>query len=193
MAFLYVVSVLLLTFRRAWGGLYCAKCRRQETLKAKLVTFLFGWWGIPFGPFYSLGVLFGPDDGKPIPDLNAPYLASLGLYFLRNGRKAYAQDAWKGSLHYASDTKLRDLYFQVFGSMPDKPAERQENPVVTFAVLCAVGLIVAALALFSLMQPASRGTVGQPAKSYRTPTPVVGQGTPVPPAGPRATLDALRQ
>jgi len=75
-AFPYIVSILILTFRRTWGGLYCVNCRGMEMFKAKLLTTFLGWWGIPFGPIYSLGVIFSPSEGMIPAEPNASYLAA---------------------------------------------------------------------------------------------------------------------
>jgi hypothetical protein len=61
--FPFVISVVLVTFRRGDGGLYCTACRRNKMTSAKVLTFLFGWWGIPWGPIYTLGTLFTSSEG----------------------------------------------------------------------------------------------------------------------------------
>ncbi len=45
----YVVSVLVMTFQRAFSGIFCAKHQRRYHLLASLITSLAGWLGIPFG------------------------------------------------------------------------------------------------------------------------------------------------
>lgn len=48
-SFIYTISVILMTFRRGAGGVYCGRCRKTEGFKWTLVSALFGWWGFPWG------------------------------------------------------------------------------------------------------------------------------------------------
>ena len=43
--FPYVISIVLVTFRRAWSGVFCSHCSSQKMTIAKLLSFTFGWWG----------------------------------------------------------------------------------------------------------------------------------------------------
>lgn len=58
--FRYCFSILILTFRHN-SGIYFIKSG-ESTIKYSigftLITFLFGWWGIPWGPIYSIGALY---------------------------------------------------------------------------------------------------------------------------------------
>lgn len=50
--FAYTVSMILVTFKRE-SGIYIIKAGEKtikKSLSYTLVTFLFGWWGIPSGP-----------------------------------------------------------------------------------------------------------------------------------------------
>lgn len=114
-AFPYVVSIILVTLRRSWSGLYCRQCRQTATLQAKFLSFLFGWWGFPWGPIYTLGALFGSNDGFVPADANAQYLKQLGLFFFERGDQASAREVWSASLHYVYDLELDTFYRRVFG------------------------------------------------------------------------------
>ncbi|WP_339313996.1 hypothetical protein [Paenibacillus sp. FSL M7-0896] len=53
----YCFSVVLMTFRRS-SDIYFIKAGEgsvKKGLKYTLLTFLVGWWGIPWGPIYSIG------------------------------------------------------------------------------------------------------------------------------------------
>ena len=57
----YTISILILTFKRP-SDIYFVKgheSRAAKGLKYTAITFLLGWWGIPWGPIYSLGSIFG--------------------------------------------------------------------------------------------------------------------------------------
>jgi DnaJ domain len=50
----YVVSVIVATMRRTIGGVFCTTCARRAAFKASLISGLVGWWGVPWGPIYTL-------------------------------------------------------------------------------------------------------------------------------------------
>lgn len=50
-----VYSYVVGTTRSPVQGIYCAACARGEATKSTLITALAGWWGIPWGPVWTLG------------------------------------------------------------------------------------------------------------------------------------------
>ncbi len=58
--FQYCFSILVMTFKRG-SDIYFIKAG-ETTLKHSigfsLITLIFGWWGIPWGPIYSIGALY---------------------------------------------------------------------------------------------------------------------------------------
>jgi hypothetical protein len=55
--FTYTVSILILTFRRP-SNIYFLKAGHGAFLKGLpylLISLVFGWWGIPWGPIYTAG------------------------------------------------------------------------------------------------------------------------------------------
>lgn len=117
--FPYVISFVLITFRREWHGVYCQKCRRKEMSKAKLITALLGWWGIPFGILYAARYLFFASEGVVPAQQNAAYLRVLGLWLLEQQRVISAKEAMDYSLAYEWDADTVDFYRKVFGSAPE--------------------------------------------------------------------------
>jgi hypothetical protein len=55
----YVVSVVILTFRRSSGVKFvrAGESRLFRGLPYVLLTLCLGWWGIPWGPLFSVGAL----------------------------------------------------------------------------------------------------------------------------------------
>src|SRR5512140_3406282 len=55
----YTISILVMTFRRgsAVHFIRAGESAVGKGLLYSLITFLFGWWGIPWGPIYSIGSL----------------------------------------------------------------------------------------------------------------------------------------
>ena len=58
--FEYCYSIIIMTFKRG-SDIYFVKAG-ESTIKHSigytLITLLFGWWGIPWGPIYSIGALY---------------------------------------------------------------------------------------------------------------------------------------
>jgi hypothetical protein len=57
--FLYTISVLVMTFRRP-SEVYFVRAGESAAAKGlgyTLLTLFLGWWGIPWGPIYSIGTL----------------------------------------------------------------------------------------------------------------------------------------
>jgi len=58
--FLYTISVLVMTFRRG-SDVYFVRQGESEVGRGvayTLLTLVAGWWGIPWGPIYSIGSIF---------------------------------------------------------------------------------------------------------------------------------------
>lgn len=58
--FQYCVSIVIMTFKRP-SNVYFIKAGENSTRKSigfTLVSLIFGWWGIPWGPIYTVGSLF---------------------------------------------------------------------------------------------------------------------------------------
>jgi len=56
----YTISILVMTFRRS-SSVYFIKGGESTVTKGlgfSFITLLLGWWGIPWGPIYSIGSLF---------------------------------------------------------------------------------------------------------------------------------------
>jgi len=56
----YAISIIVMTFRRS-SDVYFIRGNESGVVKGlsyTLLTFFFGWWGIPWGPIYSIGSLY---------------------------------------------------------------------------------------------------------------------------------------
>jgi len=57
--FEYCISIIIVTFRRG-SDIYFIKSGKpafKHAFPFILITMFFGWWGIPWGPIYSIGAL----------------------------------------------------------------------------------------------------------------------------------------
>ena len=75
--FQYCVSIIVLTFRRS-SDIYFVKGGESVASKGlifTLISFLFGWWGIPWGPIYTIqSIMVNLRGGK---DITQEVVASL--------------------------------------------------------------------------------------------------------------------
>ena len=58
--FKYCISVVVITFRRG-SDVYFIRAGEstvKHSIGYTLLTFFLGWWGIPWGPIYTIGSLF---------------------------------------------------------------------------------------------------------------------------------------
>lgn len=54
LVFRNVISVILVTTRNPIQGIYCSTCAKAVALKATLLTAVAGWWGVPWGPIFTI-------------------------------------------------------------------------------------------------------------------------------------------
>ena len=102
--FPWVVSIVIMSYKRAAVGIFCSPCRSSEKWKYFGISALLGWWGIPWGLFWTLEALAKNASGGQQPiDQNAALLAVLGQEFLDGGNTIGAREAWSASLAIKSD------------------------------------------------------------------------------------------
>lgn len=96
--FYEVKSFIFLTTRSAIQGIFCSACAEKKALKATVVTWVLGWWGIPWGPIYSIQAIFNNLIGGQQPaNVNAKLVAHQAWVFAVLGQvdiaRAVALDA----------------------------------------------------------------------------------------------------
>lgn len=98
-----VKSFVLVTIRKPISGIFCSDCAQKQSLKASAITWLLGWWGVPWGPVYSVQVLLTNMFGGTHPDMeNARMLGYQAYYFYATGRPEIAQSVAQDALGYAN-------------------------------------------------------------------------------------------
>lgn len=69
--FTYTISIVVMTFRRPINTIYYVKSD-ESTIKygwsSLLISLFLGWWGIPFGPIYTIQSIIRAFTGKNITD-----------------------------------------------------------------------------------------------------------------------------
>lgn len=102
--FTYAMSFLLVTLRRGSAGIYCRSCRRSEALKWGALSAILGWWGVPWGPIYTVQALgIAASGGQQDPEVNRALLVAVGVDLARDGNTLEALEALETSLRFAHD------------------------------------------------------------------------------------------
>lgn len=96
--FLKAKSFLVLTLRTMTQGIFCSPCAEKKALQASAITWTLGWWGVPWGPLYTVHALWVNMLGGKQPVLaNAKLAAHQAWFFAATGRpdmaRAVAMDA----------------------------------------------------------------------------------------------------
>jgi curved DNA-binding protein CbpA len=98
-AFLYVISVFFFTNKKGWVKILCNKCRIKYSLLWNLEVWLFGWWGFPYGPIYSIEALYKNSIGGIQPESNNISLLKFLVYsFYKEGNYEEAFHSLKGKM-----------------------------------------------------------------------------------------------
>ena len=97
--FVWVISLLFFTSKNGWGHILCSRCRIKYSLLFNIQVFLMGWWGIPFGPIYSIEALLQNSFGGIQPETNnSDLLAVLAYDFYLQGRYKESHQSIKNSV-----------------------------------------------------------------------------------------------
>ncbi|MBC3917698.1 hypothetical protein H8L32_09460 [Undibacterium sp. CY18W] len=52
------MSFIVVSNQKTKTRLCCVQCGRKENIESMLVSFFIGWWGIPWGPIFTIAALF---------------------------------------------------------------------------------------------------------------------------------------
>lgn len=105
-AFFRVVSLLFFSTRTPIQGIFCSACARIVSLQASLVSALFGWWGFPWGPIWTIGAIcVNARGGKHSKDVEENLLWYNAVAFLSQGKLAISY-ALAQQVRKARDTEI---------------------------------------------------------------------------------------
>lgn len=139
----YVVSLLVVTFRRSWAGVYCWRHRFQRLLAAGFISSLLGWWGVPFGFIYTPITLFKLARGGDRPDdENVELLARVAVHKLNTSEPGEAIRVFQEALRIKEDERTRNSLIELQARYPlSSELQEARTPVWYVASLMAASLI----------------------------------------------------
>ncbi|GAC1305738.1 MAG: hypothetical protein NVSMB10_09890 [Steroidobacteraceae bacterium] len=86
-----IKSAVFVTLRAPVQGVFCPECSEKKALRASLVTWIAGWWCVPYGPWYSLRAILGNLLGGEKPVLaNAKILTQQAVAYSLRGNLSIA-------------------------------------------------------------------------------------------------------
>ena len=105
----HVVSAVFVTRRAVQQGVFCSECGAKLAYRASLKTWLSGWWGIPWGPIYSVHAIFSNMfGGEQPPNNNFRILSGQAVYFSDVGRLDLARAVARDALAFANKIPLHE-------------------------------------------------------------------------------------
>jgi hypothetical protein len=85
--FFRTVSFILLTTKTPIQGIFCSACAAKLGLRASLLSALFGWWGFPWGPIWTISSIFtNAGGGRHSRAIDEKLIWYNALAFLSHGK-----------------------------------------------------------------------------------------------------------
>lgn len=159
----WVVSVLLLSFRRTAGGVLCAGCRRTTNLSCSVLTATAGWWGIPWGLFWTPAAIFRNVRGgeRVAASGNSALLGVLSAQLRERGEAVASTEAYNTALALDPEAARQaaaqpaETTAAILVAAPTRTSKGADLG----RALGALGVVVVAIALaLSPQSPASAST-----------------------------------
>lgn len=143
----YVISVVIMTFKRGAAGIWCSRCRASEARKWSSLSLLLGWWGFPWGIIYTLEAIYANIFGGIQPKHeNAILLRIMGFSYHSRGQNGKAVECLEESLKLENDPETRRLLDYIRGDT--KASVRRDtrpnkwNVKVVLPFIYFIGLII---------------------------------------------------
>lgn len=179
--FYEVHSIVLMTTRHIIQGIFCSTCAKKKAVKSLAGTWLAGWWGIPYGPLYSIEAIFINSLGGKKPSyVNAKLLAHQAWYFATTGEidigRATAVDALNfvrkplGKEPMNTDEKRLESQIQILLNTLNKNAKikiiRLQNSWTPLRRPICIQLIIALIIGSFIWRSATDDSHYTPSKTY---------------------------
>jgi hypothetical protein len=140
----YVFSLLVVSFRRSFAGLWCKKHRNLRLALASFITATFGWLGIPHGILWTPVALAELVQGGRQPaELNASMLKTLAEHKIQQGDAKGAISCLEASLQVRDDEATRERLREIrtnFGLPIHRAGCRRTASTLTDLLLYAAGI-----------------------------------------------------
>ena len=103
-----VYSLIFATGRTPIQGIFCASCAKVEALRSTTMTALLGWWGIPWGPIWTVASGYRDAIGGEQDDHRNEVLAWHNVVAFIQARQITIAYGLADRLTNAQDKKIRE-------------------------------------------------------------------------------------
>lgn len=156
--FYSVKSFFVMTVRTPVQGIFCRDCADEKALRSTVITWLFGWWGFPWGLIFSPHAIINNLMGGHKPsEINARLLAYQAYVFATQGKLDLARAVGVDAL-----SLLPHQYRYIDIAARNRNSVKKDSEWTKLQIL-----------LTSLMQALDDG---KPIKSLRNPWSLFGRG-----------------
>lgn len=139
----YVISVIVMTFRRNFAGLWCWRHRMLFLGLASLITAALGWIGIPFGFIYTPVALYTLSRGGDMPrDANVDLLKRLTKLKLDAGEVQSARRIVEEALRLQDDSQTRQVVQELYRRTSLSLTERTQREALYFAAAPIAAIVL---------------------------------------------------
>jgi hypothetical protein len=132
--FYQVTSLIAVTIRSPVQGIFCPGCAEGKVLRSTIITWLAGWWGLPWGVIYSVhAIIHNLSGGSKPDDVNARLLIHQAYFFATQNKLnlAHAIAIEAKTFAYRATTnegfELRNLVDKLLAALESIPVERLQN------------------------------------------------------------------
>ncbi|MBJ6987280.1 J domain-containing protein [Devosia sp. MC521] len=106
LVFRQVVSFLVMTRTSPKPGIYCSDCASKQAFRSSAISAAFGWWGLPWGPIYTVREIFrNACGGERHKDIEEQLIWQNAIAFMDRGKYDLA-GSLASQLKTASDIKI---------------------------------------------------------------------------------------
>ena len=139
----YVISVIVMTFRRNFAGLWCWRHRMLYLSLASIITAALGWIGIPFGFIYTPKALYTLSRGGEMPrDANVDLLKRLTKLKLDAGEVQSARRIVEEALRLRDDSQTRQVVQELYRRTSLSLTERTQLEALYFAAAPIAAIVL---------------------------------------------------
>jgi len=124
-AFPYVFSILIMSFKRYEAGIFCDHCRARKSTKWAIISLLFGLWGFPFGIYWTIeSLIINSRKGKKPKEENQQLLQQLAWVNATLGRIDEAKASLRDLLKYGFNEEAKRFQDELNRRYPTVPPAR---------------------------------------------------------------------
>lgn len=107
--FYEIKSFMVVTTQTPIQGIFCPQCADKKVIKPTIITWLLGWWGFPWGPFFSLHAIFvNLFGGKKPKEINGNILQYQAAYFAQQGQYDIANSLIQDARKLSTSSKQKE-------------------------------------------------------------------------------------